>query len=257
MTKRICALALAVLLLACMAAAASAESTSSVIQWMGGAVDSAATFVSTGGELEVRANAARTVAPDTATLRVGVSAEEKTEGEAQAKANDVINRTIEALMALGLEDKQIVTSGYNITRKYNHYSKLSQLEGYIAKITLTVTVHDFDMINQVIDAAVARGANDIGNIQFSYSKEGEVYREALKDAIRVARAKAEDMAEAAGVTLYTLLNLSENSGYNTTYYNVVQMDEAPGASMEEGGATQIMAGDIEISASVWMKYQIK
>lgn len=256
MTKWISALMAAMLLLLCMGGMASAESASGVKEWMEGAIDSASTLVAPSGELEVRANAARMVTPDTATLRVGVSVEEKTEGEAQARANEVINRTTEALKALGLEDKQIVTSGYNITRKYNHYSKLSQIEGYIARITLTVTVGDFDLINQVIDAAVAQGANDIGNIQFSYSKEGEVYREALKDAIRVARAKAEDMADAAGVTLHTLLNLSENSGYNTTYYNTVEMEEAPGAAMESG-STQIMAGDIEISASVWMKYQIK
>lgn len=239
-----------------MAMAESTDSTDSVGQWFQGAVDSAADLVKTSGELEVRGNAVRTVAPDTATLRLGVSIDGKTEKEAQTQANAIINDVLAALRAEGIEDSQMATTGYNVTRKYNHSGKLSFADGYTARIDLVVKVQNFDQINTILDMAVEKGANNVGDIAFSHSDEGAIYREALKDAIRIAGEKAADMADAAGVTLHALLALRETSGYGVAYANAY----TPMAYAETGTAdtgTQIVAGDLEISASVTMLYQIK
>lgn len=224
-------------------------------EWLDGAVNSVETWAQTSGELEVRGQAVRTVEPDTVTMRIGTSAEDKSEKVAQENANKVINDVIEALRALGIEDTQMVTSGYNITRKYNYSGRFSAFDGYVARISLRVTVQDFDLINAILDAAVEKGANDVGNISFSYSDEGSVYRQALADAIAAARAKAEVMAQASGVELRTLLAVREGSSGGSYYNSYEPMAYAEEA--ETGGGTQIMSGEIEISAYVTMVYQTK
>lgn len=224
--------------------------------WWNDAVSSVETWAAEGGELEVRGRAVRTVEPDTVTIRVGARVEAEDERDAQTQTNTIINDVLASLRALGVEDSQMSTSGYNITRKYRYVGRISRPSGYEASISLTVTVQDFDLINSILDIAVEKGANDVSGISFSYSDEGAVYRQALQDAIEAAKTKAQAMADTAGVTLYTLLRMYEGS-QGGAYYNSYTLEamEAPGASADSG--TQIMAGEVEISANVTMVYRIK
>lgn len=251
MRKCIAILVAGILLLGSSAAMAEGN-TPSVGQWLDGAVSSMESWVKDSGELEVQGQAVRSVAPDTVTIRVGANVEDKSEKIAQDQANAIIQEVISSIRALGVEDSQIATSGYNITRKSSS-SKLLGTDSYVAKISLTITVQDFDLINQILDTAVEKGANDVGSISFSYSREGEVYRQALSDAILAARVKAEAMAETAGVRLHTLLALREVSGggaYRNTYEPMM-------AESSSYSGTQIMAGEIEITAYVTLMYQVK
>ncbi|MDL2319181.1 SIMPL domain-containing protein [Eubacteriales bacterium OttesenSCG-928-A19] len=226
-------------------------------QWLDGAVTSVETWAQDSGELEVHAQAVRTVMPDTVAIRVGASVEHQDEKVAQEGVNTIINDVTAAIKALGVADDQIVTSGYSVTRRHSASRVSTLVASYVASTTLKITLTDFDLIGQVLDTAVEHGANDIRDLSFSYSDEGSVYREALQDAILAARGKAEAMASAAGVQLYSLLRLTESGGYSPMYTNsyAPMMDSA--SSDSGGGSTQIMAGDIEVSASVSMVYKIK
>lgn len=241
------------------------EPTSGAItQWLDGAVSSVENWAQRSGELEIQGRAIRTVVPDTATIRIGVRKEAETEKEAQAEANRVINGTIEAMKALGIEEGRMKTGRYSITRKYGRSSigaasSWSRPTGYEASISLTVTVTDFDLINQALDIATDQGANDIGGVQFSLSNEAEIYQLALQDAIRAARAKADAMAEAAGVALIALISLRENGGYSPVYFAAEADTASTYGSMGEAAQvqTQIMPGEMEVSANVTMIYAVK
>jgi len=223
-------------------------------QWLDGAVSSVETWTKDSGELEVHGQAVRTVAPDTVAIQIGASIERESEKDAQAEANRIINEVIEALKALGVPEKQIATSGYSIYRVYDYRAETTVPKGFNVTVTLRVTVSDFGLIGQILDAAVERGANSVGDLRFSYSKEEALYQEALRDAIQAAKAKAENMADAAEVTLRTLLELRETSRTAPSPYAVASYAKMDAVA---GSGTQIMAGEIEITADVALVYQIK
>lgn len=230
---------------------AMAEAPASFGQWLDDAVTSVETWVKDSGVLEARGQAIRTVAPDTASLQIGASIDKISVKDAQNEANRIISEVISALKDLGIADNQIATSGYAITQNYDYSKQPSVLVGYTARNTLTVTIRDFTLINDILDVAVEKGANDVGYMQFSYSDEGTVYKQALQEAILAAKEKAETMAETVGGQLYTLLELRESS-QAMPYTNAVY-------AMTESGSvgTQIMSGEIAISANVVLIYQIK
>ncbi len=206
------------------------------------------------GVLEVHGQAQISVVPDTVSLRLGANIDHKDEKEAYSRANAIMNGVLEALRALGVPENQMKTGALNITRQYDYSKSPYVLRGYTANVSLTVTLHDFEQINTVIDTAVAKGANDVGGMQFSYADESAVYRQALCEAIQAARAKAEAMAGAAGVSLGGLLKMVEGGqmgyGYATNYY------AAPMETAKPDGA-QVVAGEIQISANVDMTFETK
>ena len=208
------------------------------------------------GQLEVRGQAIRTVMPDTVDIMIGATAQHDTEQGALNEVNPVIANVIASLKALDIPENQIKTSTLNISPRYSTFGSSSRIIGYTASISLTVTLKDFEMINTVIDTSVAHGANDIGGMRFSFSDEGLVYRQALTDAITVAREKAETMVAAAGVKLGTLLVLRE-SGYNTYSYANAYAPSMMEAETFGGAATQVMAGEIQISAAVDLVYETR
>lgn len=242
------------------AAPALAEETAvdeSISQWLESAVISAQKLVKTTGEIEVRGEAVRTVMPDTVTIRIGVSKEDEDEKIAQAEANKAMNNVIAALKEAGLSDDEIATAGFSLDRQIDYSGRTPRTTGYVARLTVRVKLTDFDLIGTVLDVSVENGANNIDGLTFSYSKEGEVYRQALRDAIEAARAKAETMADAAGVELKTLLALRE-TGYASPIVNsYVSFDTMETAAAQSGGGAQVIAGEIEVSASVSMIFETK
>lgn len=208
------------------------------------------------GQLDVHGQAIRTVMPDTVDITIGATARHEKGKEALNEVNLIIEKVIDALVGMNVPESQIKTSRLNISPRYGTYSASRKIEGYTASVSLTVTLKNFDLINTVIDTSVSHGANNIGGMRFSFSDEELVYQQALEDAIIGARGKAERMAKAAGVEIETLLLLRENSYYTYAYVNAYEDTDA---LMEPEGytATQIMAGEIQISASVDLTYETR
>jgi len=206
------------------------------------------------GRLEVRGQAVRIVMPDTVTITIGATAQHDSEQDAYNQVNQVIASVMASLKDLAVPENQIKTSRLDISPRYSTVGT-RRIIGYTASVSLTVTLKDFEMINTVIDTAVAHGANNVGGMRFSFSEEGLAYRQALADATTIAREKAEAMAAAAGAELGTVILLREgsNSMYSS-YANVRAPYEADAAAI---GDTQVMAGEIQISASVDLTFELK
>jgi len=238
---RVVALSLALTLCAAVGMAAHAEDAAGFSQ---------------AGQLEVRGQAIRTVMPDTVEITIGATAQDKSEKDALNEVNTVIESVIASLKDLGVPENQVKTSRLDISPRYDYFGSSRRITGYTASVSLRVTLKDFELINTVIDTAVAHGANNVGGMRFSYSQENLAYRQALTDAILVAREKAESMAEAAGVRLGTLLLMRE-SGYNTYPYANSYMAMEARAGGGDMAATQVMSGEIEISASVDLTYETR
>jgi hypothetical protein len=99
----------------------------------------------------------------------------------------------------------------------------------------------------VVDAAVGAGANQVYGPSLTRSNQDVLYRSALRAAYADARARAQALAEAAGVTLGAMTSTVEGGGS-------VPMLLAAGRA-EDAKAT-VEPGTQEVQASVSVTFAV-
>jgi uncharacterized protein YggE len=156
------------------------------------------------------------VAPDMALLSLSVMREAKTAREALDANNSAMAEVIEAIKLFGIADRDIQTAGLQIMPRYNYTNKPdgtqeAELVAYQVTNTLSLRVRDLVKTGEVIDKAVSLGVNQGGNIVFANDDPSAVITEARKKAVAEATAKARTLAEAAGVTLGRILEISDQA----------------------------------------------
>ncbi|MBI2134670.1 SIMPL domain-containing protein [Candidatus Woesearchaeota archaeon] len=219
------------------------------------------TKIITGGEqqnaISVSGNANLQVEPDQAEVYVTIETSDEKAENAKNENAAISGNVIKSLKKEGIKDEDIETTSFYISPRYKwDYERQEQvLTGYTATNTLKVTTKDVDNAGKVIDTAVDSGANSIQSVNFGLSKEmqKEVFGEALIMASKVARDKAESLANSLGVNLGKVVSVQE-SNFNFAAYDVPR---AAFGMEESKAATQIVPGKVEVSAFVSVAYEIK
>jgi len=131
--------------------------------------------------LAVSGSAEKSVAPDTASLSIGVVVQAPTSKEASDENAVLMNAVINELKDIGLQDKDIQTSYISIYPVYNYPEDgAPTIEAYSASNNVQVTTETLDKLGDIIDRSAAADANQIGGISFSVSEEKQKeYREEL------------------------------------------------------------------------------
>ncbi|KPJ55079.1 hypothetical protein AMJ47_01945 [Parcubacteria bacterium DG_72] len=199
-------------------------------------------------------------APDLAVINLMVTNEAKTVGEAMAENTKRMNKVIEEMKSLGIEEKDLKTVSYNIYPRYeyekdrfgNVYGKRI-LAGYEIRQSLQVKIRNLENIGQVIEKGTAAGANDVGNLQFTIDNQDELKKQAREQAIDKARKKAEQMASQLNVRLGKVTSFSEN--FYVPYYGAMDyaMEKGIGGA---GEVPDIQTGENKITVSVVITYEI-
>ena len=192
-----------------------------------------------------------TASPDIATAQIGVqtfSSEVEPAINENNRKSDAIQAT---LRKQGIEEKDMRTSSFSIypQRDY-HHDKPDEIIGYQVNNTISVIIRDLDSVGEILQAAIDAGSNNIYGINFTLDDQEPFEDEARVKAIEDAREKAESMAEAAGINLGKVLSISESSG------SWPIMAKADYDRMESGGAVPIQPGELELTISVEMVFEI-
>lgn len=152
--------------------------------------------------------------PDVATIDGGVISDAKTAREASEATSKAMAAVLTALKGSGIADNDIRTARISLQPQSATRGQMQQgapqITGYRASNRVTVRMRDVAKIASTIDTLVGAGANDIGGIDFSVTKESELLDEARTRAIADARRKADIYAKAAGVTLGPAASISED-----------------------------------------------
>lgn len=156
------------------------------------------------GEGEVR------VAPDRATVTVGVQTRAATAAAASTENSRRQRRVIEAVKALGVPAEQISTSGFTVVPE-TQYDRAGQAaprtQSYLVSNVVTIELTKVDLVGAVVDGSLAAGANDIRGLAFHVANADSARRAALSTAVARAKADAEAVARAAGESLGPLIEL--------------------------------------------------
>lgn len=200
--------------------------------------------------------------PDLALTTFSVVTEAKTVAEAMSENTKKMNAVIDFIKSQGIEDKDIKTTSFNIYPRYEWYEEAGTiiypegrrvLVGYEVNQSLEVKIRDMTKIGQIIEGATAKGANQVGDLQFTIDKKDELKAEARKQAIDKAKGKAGELASQLGVNLVRITNFAESS--------VVPFPRFYEAELKEGGlggaeTPQIETGENKITVTVTIVYEI-
>ena len=224
----------------------------------------------TTGGITVSASSETKVVPDKARISVSIVSEAKTAEECQTENAESVNAVVEALQALEVSDESIQTTYSDLSPRYG--SRVTDgdddeddgsydewvITGYEMTTSLSISDLEIDNVGTVIQACVAAGANEADGVQYYASDYDEAYNEALTQALETARGKAESIAQATGVGLGKVTDVSE--GYQDTSLRYVDSYNAMAAAEEAadsaGVAAKTMPGQVSISAEVTVTYAI-
>jgi uncharacterized protein YggE len=178
--------------------------------------------------------------PDRATISMGVQTRAAT--AAKASADNAIKQraVIDAIRAQGIAPEQISTVNYSLNAEQNYNpqagDKTPKVTGYVATNTVRVEVKKVDQVGALIDAAIAKGANDVSSLEFHSSTPDSLRRVALADAYKQALADATVLAQAAGGQLGELVELTTNiaGGGPQPYMRIMAMKAGPTTPVETG-----------------------
>jgi uncharacterized protein YggE len=192
------------------------------------------------------------VAPDRATISLGVQSRAGTAADAAAQNSRKQRAVIDAVKSKGIAAEQIATTSFNVIPE-TQYDQRGQATpkttSYLVMNTVTVEVRRIDQIGAVIDAALAAGANQVNSLSFSVAAADSVRRIALANAVTKSRLDAEAMARAAGGSLGTLIELTAGEAYSPP----VPMMYAQRAEMKQ--SVPIEPGQETIRATVTARWQ--
>ena len=194
------------------------------------------------------------IAPDMATISLGVQTENPTAAEA-LKANSArMTQVIAALRKAGIAERDIQTSGLNLNAQYAYEQNLPpKLTGYQASNQVTVTVHDLARLGQAVDATVSAGANTIGGISFGLQNPEAAEDTARLEAVKALQAKADLYAKATGYKVVRLVNLGEGGGYSPAPQ---PMPIYAMAKREMADSTPVAAGELKVRIDVSATYEM-
>jgi uncharacterized protein YggE len=149
--------------------------------------------------LSVTGTATTSVDPDLVNIQFGVEIQKETAKEAFDANAKQMNAIIDAIKSVGITDDEISTSQITIYPVYESYQdKITgvykqRLIGYSVSNIIRVETEMMSLASDIIDGAVAAGANRVDSVYFTLSpkKQIQVSDDLLAEAIKNAQSKAE------------------------------------------------------------------
>ncbi len=204
--------------------------------------------------LSVSGSASLLVAPDTASVNLGVLTNAATAKEASERNAASMNAILSTLKNLGIGDKDIRTSFLSLQPVYSYPRDggVPTITGYSASNNVEVTTKNPEKLSDIVDGSVAAGANQVGSISFlvSEEKQKQIREELLAAAVMDAEDKANTLAKSLKVSIV---------GVRTTTVSDTGLPQPiPITSgIVEKAATPIQPGESRVTLSVQTTYIIE
>jgi uncharacterized protein YggE len=192
------------------------------------------------------------VAPDYARITSGVTTRGKTAKEATDANTKLMAALTAALTSSGVEQRDIQTSRFSVHPVYASPAPNTEqrLTGFSVSNQVSVTVRQIDQVGDLLDRLIAAGATDAGNVEFLHADSAKTLDRAREAAMADARRKAELYAHAAGLSLGSVVWITEDASYTPPIAKTALRATAAPMSVP------ISAGEDTLQARVTVGYDV-
>jgi uncharacterized protein YggE len=195
--------------------------------------------------ISVTGNGTSTTVPDRASFQFGVTTQAADAKTALAQNASRAAAVIAALKDAGVASSDIQTSGVSLSPQTSPDGL--RINGYTASNTVTAAI-GIAKAGALVDAAVNAGADSVWGPGLTVSDQTSLYNDALKKAVANARAKAQALADAAGVQLGAVQSIDENGSQQVVPLPLAAKGAADSTPVEPG--TQQIQASVEVTFSV-------
>lgn len=193
-----------------------------------------------------------TTTPDQAEISVSVQTENPDPKQAQSDNAAVMATVIKALKGAGVAEEDLKTTGFSLYPVYDETGSIfaKNIKYYRVTNTLLIRVKDIGTAGDLLDLAVANGANTVNGVTFQISdrKQLSLRNEALTAAVGQARSDADAVAKAAGLSITGVRDITVSGGYVPVAR--AEMSYADG----KAAVTPLQPGEMTVTASVSISY---
>src|SRR6476469_3208756 len=198
----------------------------------------------------VTGEASVSIAPDAAVIRIGVSTQAKTAGEASDANAQKMNAVLGSIKNSGVAERDVQTAWLSIQPQYDSSRPgAPHLIGFQVTNQVMVKIRDIKSLPVVLDRAIAAGANEMSGIEFVVSEQSKLLDKARDEAIADARRKADLYVKAAGARLGQVIAITEE-GAPTPVRPMM-------AAMRAGAAVPVAPGEQTLRANVTVSYALE
>lgn len=195
-----------------------------------------------------------TAVPDTAMVSVGITQKSSTVEDAQNKVNLASSKIIDDIKKLGIDEKDIKTANYSVNPEYDNTNG-QNIVGYTVEQDLEIKIKPIENANKVVDTATADGANLVNGISFIFSDDLQKKLEtsARNQAVANAKSKAQSLANASGITLGKIVDVSEDN--QSAPMPLREPMLSAGAQKVSAPSTNITPGQNTVTITVTLSYE--
>jgi uncharacterized protein YggE len=199
--------------------------------------------------------------PDSARVFLRVDSQAPTITETRGHNNKDVQKVLAGLKALKIPDLKMKSDNITVTEVFERATpvadRLPKVLGYRVSYYFTALVENEDPAKlgeyaaQVLDTALANGANNLQQVLIFRKDQTDFRRQALTRAVEDALANARALAAGASKTIQDTTVISGEPRYvyfdnNTRLQNTLQSAGGGG----EGESTAVMAGELEVTCRV-------
>ena len=195
--------------------------------------------------------------PDIARVVVGVETQGSDIKQAVSDNNTRMSALLSTLKGAGINANDIQTMNYSVNVENPQGPGMPVDQNTKPAVTyhvsnqVQVTVRDLSKLSDILDQAVSTGANTIYGVSFDISDRSKLEEQARTQAVADAKTRAEKLAQLEGVTLGSVISVSEGSAFPGPVY------AAADVFGKGGGGAPIEGGSIMVTVNVQVMYAIK
>ena len=198
-------------------------------------------------------------APDIAYVVLGVEAIDESAAQAARDSSEKMNAVMAALKAMGIADKDIQTTRYNMwleqdakpeSRVLTDLQEQETTSRYHVVNQVRVTVRKVAEVGELLDKALQAGANRVEGISFGIEDTDALSEQAREKAIANAKAKADQLAAGFGAKVGAVHSVSE---FDQMQPVTLAQEIVP---IMADSRMSISAGEVNVNVQVQVQFQI-
>ncbi|MEJ0021090.1 MAG: SIMPL domain-containing protein [Candidatus Doudnabacteria bacterium] len=208
--------------------------------------------------ISMAADGKASAAPDLATINIGVISSGSTAKQVQDDMTAKANSITDFAKQQGIDPKDITTSNFSVSPTYDYQNGKNTINGYQGNQSITVKVHGVDKstdtLSKILGGAATNGSNQIQGVSFSFEDPDNLKQQARLMAVAKARANAQDLASASGLTLGKVISISEGS---SNIPGPIPYGISPGVAADVKSLPTIEPGSQDVTVTVNVTFEIK
>lgn len=193
------------------------------------------------------------VAPEIATVRLGIEARDKNLQQAQARAGDVVAAVLELARALDIPENQVQSTQVRVMPEFDWHEGKQEFRGYLVQREVRVELEEMANLGPLVERAMRAGVNTISPPELSVKDSRALRREVLKLAAADARANADALAMTLDAELGKIRRISSLEDGGVQPKLEMQMMRAA----DQRGEDSYSAGRITVRASVQAEFELR